>query len=394
MAKLLTACVGVLLVLTGIATAGPREPLPIKEIIAKGRKGVVRVENLDVGSPVASAGFGGGSGFVFEVNYDEGTAYAITNNHVSGHASAVGVTFWDGAQYQAELIAREPGIDIALIKIRGLPDERNLSEAQKTIVPVVLGDSDQVQAGELGVSMGSPGADDLYLTDRSNAYADFMMDQSANVNVVGGRNTPLDFGVFLWSGARGEQGDSQYATNLPWVFRMSTPINHGNSGGPLFNAYGEVIGVNTWGFSEMYGVMGQQNNFCVPVNFAKDFAFQMLQTGKFERPWLGLDIIFPPSVRSVEQYIEFKERMRPKELAVFGVRHGSPAEGAGFKRGDVIIDINGQRFTSPEDFRVYVLGLDIGVPLSFRVVRGGKQLKDPITVNTGVKRSYDSEFSV
>jgi S1-C subfamily serine protease len=386
----LSAMLSITVAATGIAQAAERPNLDIKSIIKKVRKGVIRVEVLEVGSPVASAGFGGGSGFVFEVDYDKGIAYALTNHHVAGQASAVGVTFWDGAQYPAELVKAEPGIDVALIKIRGIPDERSMSESEKTIVPVVLGDSDQVQPGDLGVAMGNPGASDAAMVDRSNPYADFLLDQTANVNVVSGRDNPLDFPVGIWAQNRNGLG-WQYGTNFDYAFRMTTPINGGNSGGPLFNNKGEVIGINFYGGSS---AITQASNHAIPINLAKDFAFQVLETGKFEKPWLGLDIIFPSYVRDPDKYVEFRERFRPKHREVFGVRRGSPAEAAGLEKGDIIVDINGQHFKEPEDVRQFVFGLDIGTPLSIRVIRNGRQLNDPIRVSVGVKRSYDSEFSV
>jgi serine protease Do len=143
----------------------------------------------------------------------------------------------------------------------------------------------------------------------------------------------------------------------------------------------------------------------VPINQAKDFVYQILNTGKFQKPWMGIDVIFPKSLIApgfsgsqtgpVELYDEFKQRHRvPGKLEVYGVRSSSPADKAGLRKGDVIVDINGQKFDTPENLRLWVFSQDIGQELSFKVIRNGKLLPEPIKVQIGAKRSYDSEFSV
>lgn len=385
------AAIGLIIFSTcSIAAAAERPDLDIPDIIKKVRKGVIKVQGFDAGSAQTNTGWGGGSGFVFEVDYDKGIAYGITNHHVSGQSAGVSVTFWDHAVYRAELVATEPGIDVSLIRIFDIPDERDLSWEDKTITPVVLGDSDQVMVGELGLAMGNPGAQDAMNVNRSNPYDAFLLHQTATVNVISGRDTPLDFPVGIWAQNRNGLG-WQYGTNFDYAFRMTTPINGGNSGGPLFNRKGEVIGINFYGgsFFLMQGI-----NHAIPINLAKDFVFQVLETGKFEKPWLGLDLIFPPYMRNPDHYTEFRERYRPEAMEVFGVRLNSPAEAAGFKTGDVILDVNGQRFKTAEDLRLYIFSLDIGTPLSVRVVRNGRQLNKPLEVTVSPKRSYDAEFSV
>jgi S1-C subfamily serine protease len=388
------------------ALAQERPLLSIPQVIAKVKKGVICVEPIEVKQEVAMAYGSGGSGFVFEVDYDKGEAYAITNHHVAGQALVCRVTFWNDTSYRAERVASEPGIDVALIKIFGIPDERDLPDSQKTIIPCVLADSDQVTLGEWGIAMGSPGANQGENVDRSNPYEDFLLRQNATANVVTGRATPLEFMTGIWEQNRGSgsydpQGLGwQYGTNFDYVFRMSTPINGGNSGGPLFNARGEVIGINFYGGGF---ALAQNSNWAIPINLAKDFAFQILQTGKFERPWLGLDIIMPPYIMRADDYVEFRERYRPDKMVIYGVRKDSPASRAvrkgglgnqaGLAKDDVILEIDGQKFKSPEDVRKYVLSLDIGAKVTLVVERKGMRL-DPIEIEVGPKRGYDAEFSV
>jgi serine protease Do len=121
--------------------------------------------------------------------------------------------------------------------------------------------------------------------------------------------------------------------------------------------------------------------------------FQILQTGKFVKPWIGLDIIMPPFIKNAEDYVEFKERNRTADMLVYGVRKDSPAEHAGILKGDIILEIDGQRFKTPEDVRLYIFNLEIGVKVSIVVRRVGKKLK-PIEVEVSPKRTYNSEFSV
>lgn len=369
-----------------LAQAEPAES--VRGVIEKVKKGVIRVQGVSIDSPVTANFYGGGSGFVFEVDYENGFAYAITNHHVSGHTSMSAVKFWNDTQYRAEMIATEPGIDVALLKVYGIPDERGLPEEERTIVPVVLGDSDRVQIGELAVAMGNPGAREGINIDRSNPLEDFLLAQTATHAVVTGRATPLEFMVSIWRQQQRSLG-FQYGTNFDYAFRISVPINGGNSGGPLFNSRGEVIGINFYGGAF---VQAQNHNWAIPINLAKDFVFQFLETGCFEKPWLGLDIIMPSFIRGPEEYIEFAERYRGDEIKVFSVRSDSPADRAGFQKEDIILTVDGNMFQTPEDIRLDVFNREIGSLVHFVVLRDGDEIE--ISAEVGPKRTYDSEFSV
>jgi S1-C subfamily serine protease len=374
--------------LTAIAHAQDSET-SIQDIISRVKKGVVKVQGIALGGPTVG-GWGGGSGFVFEVDYDERTAYAITNHHVSGNDAASSVTFWNGDTYKARHVATEPGIDICLIQIFDIPDERDLPEGEKTIVPVVLGDSDTVRIGELGLAMGSPGDfTDGINTDRSNPYEAGMLLTTATQGVVTGRDWPIEFLLGIHRQNRGDLGN-QYGTNFDYAFRMSTPINGGNSGGPLFNSHGEVIGINFYGGSY---VQAQNQNHAIPINLAKDFVFQVLDTGRFEKPWMGIDIVFPSWI-GPDEYTEFAEKQRPDYIEVFGVRKNGPGERAGLKQGDIIMMVDGQKFIDPEDLRLYVFSQDIGNEMEIIIKRNNRILKEPVFLEVGVKRTYNSEFSV
>jgi serine protease Do len=386
--KIVLAALAAVFTIAGSALAF--EPSDTAGVVKKVKRSVIRIQGIDVGAEQASGGYGGGSGVVFQINYDEGTAYALTNHHVSGDTAVAGVRFWNGAEYRAEMIAREPGIDVALLRIFGIPDERNVPDDKKNITASVLGNSDEVRIGDHAIAMGSPGAGEGANTNRSDPFQDFMLQQTVTDGVVTGRDSVIDFPLGIWRQNRNGLGQ-QYGTNFDYAFRVTVPINGGNSGGPLFNDRGEVIGLNFYGGSSP---LMQNMNHTVPINLAKDFAYQILNTGKFEKPWLGVDIIFPPFLREPEQVTEFRDRRNSDALEVFGVRRNSPAARAGFQQGDIILEIDGRRFSTPEEVRRFIFTQPIGKQLSFVVERDGRKLRTPIVAEVGVKRSYDSEFSV
>jgi S1-C subfamily serine protease len=244
--------------------------------------------------------------------------------------------------------------------------------------------------------MGSPGSYDGVNADRANPFEDFMLQQTVTDGVVTGRDTVIGFEMDIWRQNRGNMYEGmglgyQYGTNFPYAFRITVPINGGNSGGPLFNERGEVIGLNFYGGSFS---LAQNLNHTVPINSAKDFAYQILNTGKFEKPWLGIDVIMPPYIKTPEAYEEFLDRRKSKDLEIFGVRSESSAARAGLLKGDVILSVDGRKMNTPQDLRQFIFNTPIGTRLTFEIKRRGARLKDPIVVEVQAKRGYDSEFSV
>jgi len=384
----------VLVMVAAFAGSALADSSPTAEVVNKVKKSVIRVQGIALADPVASGGYGGGSGVVFQIDYDKGIAYALTNHHVSGDSPVSSVRFWNGAEYKAEMISREPGIDVALLKIEGIPDERSLPDSKKTIIAATLGDSDKVQIGQHAIGMGSPGSRDGALTNRSDPYQDFMLQQTVTDGVVTGRDSVIEFELDIWRANRSNPQEilgMQYGTNFPYAFRITVPINPGNSGGPLFNDKGEVIGLNFYGGSN---AIMQNENHSVPINPAKDFAFQILNTGKFEKPWLGLDVIMPSYIMTPEAYQEFLDHHKSKAIEVFGVRSDTAAERAGFRKGDVIVSVDGRVLNDAQELRQYVFAQPIGTKISFVVKRNGAKLRAPLVVEVQPKRNYDAEFSV
>jgi len=331
-------------------------PANVAELVDKVIRGVVVIEELSLSSPVPADFSALGSGFVID---KEG--HVLTNAHVAGKSGLQRVILWDGTSYRASLVAAAPGLDIALIKIED-PDPEKM-------FPVTLGDSDRVQPGELALAVGSPGAYEGFNIDRSNPFEYFGLRSTATMRVVTGRNTNIDYQVLMWQYAKRSIG-LEYATKLPYTFLMCAPIDNGNSGGPLFNSRGEVIGVNTWGWGD--SPLAQNLNGSVPINYAKQFAAEVLEKKQWDVPWLGMHVVFPGNVQTAEGYIEFKERFRKPGLHVYGVVADSPASRSGLRDGDEILDVNGHEYEKPEDFRADVLEGALGQEYRLLIRRSNK----------------------
>ena len=181
---------------------------------------------------------GQGSGFLIDAS-----GYIVTNNHVAGGADDITVTLQDGRTFDAKLVGSDPKTDLALIKVEasGLPY-------------VAFGDSDKARVGDWVVAIGNP----------------FGLGGSATAGIVSARGRDIRSGPY-----------DDY-------LQLDAPINFGNSGGPVFNTAGEVVGVNTAIFSPNGGNIGI--GFAIPANQAKDIVADLKENGSVERGWLGVQI--------------------------------------------------------------------------------------------------------
>ena len=230
---------------------------------------------------------GQGSGFLIDAS-----GYIVTNSHVAGGAEEITVTLQDGRKFDAELVGNDARTDLALIKIEasGLPY-------------VAFGDSDKARVGDWVVAIGNP----------------FGLGGTATAGIISARGRDIRF----------EQ--SQYSDND--YLQLDAPINFGNSGGPVFNTAGQVVGVNTAIFSPNGGNVGI--GFAIPANQAKEIIADLRENGSVERGWLGVQI------QDLDEDIAKSLGMDGTEGAVvIEVVDDSPAARGGLQVGDVVTRFN------------------------------------------------------
>lgn len=270
-----------------------------------------------------------GSGFV--VSSD---GYIVTNHHVAGNATKITVTMTDGKRLDAELVGTDPIADIAVLKVKG-----------NGLPTVTLGNSDGIIVGEWAVAFGNP-------------FGLFEINDKPTVTV----------GVISSTGMNlGQVGDYVYRD----MVETDAAINSGNSGGPLANADGEIIGMNTLIFTG-----GQTNTFvgygfAIPINKVKRILDEIRRTGTVSRDYnLGF------TVQKVDARIARYFRMREAAgVIVSELQTGSPADKAGLQVGDIILTLNGENVNSEEQFLMALSDKEEGATLTFGIFRQGKTVE-------------------
>ncbi len=267
---------------------------------------------------------GMGSGVI--VKKSGKTYYVITNQHVVGmHTKNISVILYGGEAIDAKLIGSDKRKDVALVSF----------ESDKDLPVAKLGDSDAVQVGDLTYAMGAP----MGLVSTVTKGMVSAIGRSGGPN----RNNINDF------------------------IQTDAAINQGNSGGPLVNIYGEVIGINTWIVSSSGGSQGLA--FSIPINNLKKAISDFISDGKIKYGWLGVQL--------VPVNDEFKEALdlKDKEGSFVGeVFLGSPAAKGGLQPGDFITEINSKKVKSTEDLVRIVADLEAGEKVDFKLLRAGKEL--------------------
>jgi len=264
-----------------------------------------------------------GSGFVIDPS-----GYIVTNNHVVKDADKVSVTLQDNTVLPAKIVGRDAGTDLALLKVES-----------KTPLPYVpLGDSDRARVGDWVLAIGNP----------------FGLSGTVTAGIVSSRGRDIKSGLY----------DDFIQTDAA--------INKGNSGGPLFNLNGEVVGINTAIYAPSGGSVGI--GFSIPSNDARGIIEQLRKTGHVSRGWIGIRF------QDVTQEIADGLGLKPARGAlVAGVDAKGPAQKAGLQTGDVIVSLDGK----PVDGRALprlVAQLAAGSTVHFGVWRKGKSLDLPLTV--------------
>ncbi len=259
-----------------------------------------------------------GSGFVIDPS-----GYVVTNNHVVGEADEIRVIFADNTHYPATLIGRDPKTDLALLKIK----------ADKPLPAVAFGDSDAMRVGDWVIAVGNP----------------FGLGGSVSAGIVSARGRNINAGPF----------DDFIQTDAA--------INRGNSGGPLFNARGEVVGINSAIFSPTGGNIGI--GFAIPSAMAKTVVDQLKKDGTIHRGWMGVKI------QQVSEEIANSLGMpKPRGALVLEVSKDSPAIGSGLTAGDVIVKFDGRDIDEMRKLPRYVAETKIGKKVELVVWRKGKEV--------------------
>ncbi|MDE0853515.1 MAG: DegQ family serine endoprotease [Nevskia sp.] len=258
---------------------------------------------------------------------DAAKGYVLTNNHVVEHADKIKVRLNDDRQFDAKLIGTDPQTDLAVLQIKA-----------DGLVALPLGDSSQLQVGDFVVAIGSP----------------FNLRQTVTSGIVSGlgRNTGAD--------------DGSYQDFI----QTDASINPGNSGGALVNLHGELVGINSQIYSQSGGSIGI--GFSIPVNLAKSVMTQLIANGKFERGRIGIvgQNLSPELVKA----LGLKENTHGALVAKVGP--GTPADKAGVKEGDVVIQANGKAIKDMPELRNLIGLLKVGDKVELTVLRDGaaKQL--------------------
>ena len=262
-----------------------------------------------------------GSGFIISKD-----GYIVTNDHVVRDAESVQVKLSNDKVYDARVIGSDPKTDIAVIKIKAAD------------LPVaVLGDSENLEVGQWAIAIGNP----------------FGLERSMTVGVVSATG-------------RSNVGIETYENFI----QTDASINPGNSGGPLLNIHGEVIGINT-----AIVAAGQGIGFAIPISMAKPIVTQLLQKGSVSRGYMGVTI--QPVTEELAHSFGLKEA---KGALVNDVLKGGPAQKAGVRQGDVIIEFNGSPVKDPSQLQRLVAEFGIGKSVKLKVFRDGKGIELNMTL--------------
>jgi len=256
-----------------------------------------------------------GSGFIIE------GGYILTNNHVIAGADEIKVKLADNREFKAEIKGADERLDLALLKI----------DAKETLPVAQLGDSDAIQVGEWVMAIGNP----------------FGLSATVTAGIISAKGRVIGNGPY----------DDYIQTDAS--------INPGNSGGPLFNSDGKVIGINTAIVSG-----GQGIGFAIPVNLAKSIIQQLREKGKVTRGWLG--VVLQPVTADLAKSFGLGSE---KGALLSEILPESPAEKAGLKTGDIILEFDGKKIQEANELPRLVAETSVGKKVVMTIMRNGREEK-------------------
>ncbi|MFH8358410.1 S1C family serine protease [Streptomyces anulatus] len=319
---------------------GDRAPESVAGIAASALPSVV---TLHVSGTAES---GTGTGFVLD-----GQGHILTNNHVvapAGSSGDITVTFSSGETASAELVGKDSGYDLAVVKVRGVSG----------LKPLPLGNSDNVQVGDPVVAIGAP----------------FDLSNTVTSGIISAKQRPITAG-----GEKGDGSDISYVDAL----QTDAPINPGNSGGPLVDTQAHVIGINSAiraADSARGPEAGGQSGsiglgFAIPINQGKRVAEELISTGKATHPVIGVTLDM--------KYTGDGAKVGTKGAdGAPAVAKDGPAAKAGIKSGDVITHVKGQRVHSGEELIVKIRAHRPGDDLDLKLTRGGEERTVTLTLGS------------
>lgn len=255
-----------------------------------------------------------GSGFI--INRE---GYIVTNNHVIEDADKVKVILNDGKEFDAQVLGRDVETDIAVIKIK----------AGHNLPVIELGDSEALRVGQWVVAIGNP----------------FGLEHTVTAGIVSAKGRTIGSGPY----------DDFIQTDAS--------INPGNSGGPLLDMNGRVVGINTAIIAS-----GQGIGFAIPINLAKTIINQLKEHGEFTRGWLGV------AIQDVDKELAEYYGLRNTEgVLVTEVFPGDPADEAGIKSKDIILEVNGKKMKSSKDLSRKIASIQVGDTVKIKLLRNGNK---------------------
>lgn len=263
-----------------------------------------------------------GSGFIID-----GNGYIITNNHVVDKAESISITLSDNTKTEARVIGKDPKTDLALIKI----------ETKRPLNAVKFGDSDKIRVGDWVLAIGNP----------------FGLGSSVTAGIVSAKSRDIESGPY----------DSFIQTDAS--------INQGNSGGPMFNLQGEVIGISSAIFSTTGASQGV--GFAIPANLAGWVISQLKEHGEVKRGWIGIKI--QPNTPEIADSLGISAN---QGVVVSGVTEQGPAQKAGLQAGDIVLSFNRQLIDNTKNLSRLIAETKIGTPAPIEIWRSGQ--KQTLTV--------------
>ncbi len=276
---------------------------------------------------------GSGSGFFFTPD-----GFILTNSHVVRNAQEMEVSLLDGQTYKARLIGEDPDSDLAVIRI----------DDHSGVNPVALGVSQNLRVGQLVVAIGSPL----------------------------GFQTTVTAGVVS---ALGRSLRSQSGRLIDSVIQTDAALNPGNSGGPLVNSQGEVVGVNTATIPSAQGLC-----FAIAIDTAKRVASQLMKHGKVRRSFIGIggqNIDLP---RNAVRYFNHPTN---KAVLIVGIEPGGPAQQSGLREGDILVELDGQTVETMDDLHRLLNDEKVGVESDLGIIRKPNKLNIKITPVESIRRA-------